>query len=100
MRRFNYVKSTGVYSRFNIAITKDQIVELKLPKYSISERELRCLCPELPFPQQPLTKYAKTGAKNVLRQIRQYGKNCYHQQITQYNTFWDNFRAFSAWSMV
>ena len=39
----------------------------KLPKYSISERELRWLCPELPFPQQPLTKYAKTGAKNVLK---------------------------------
>ena len=56
-----------MYSRFNIPITKDQVVELKLPKYSISERELRWLCPELPFPQQPLTKYAKTGAKNVLK---------------------------------
>ena len=56
-----------MYSRFNIPITKDQIVELKQPKYSTSERELRWLCPELVFPQQPLTKYAKTGAKNVLK---------------------------------
>ena len=53
--------------------------------------------PRAALPSTTLDKICKNWRQKC---AKIYSKNCFHQQITQYNTFWDNFTAFSAWSMV